>query len=202
MVTFVSGPPRGHVGWRFRNLAAAEAARKAALVSSLRPIFGPPGAYFGLSWGPFWALLGPILGLLSPLGPLGRSGAAPGSILGCSWAAPGLSWGPLGALQGRSWPLWGRSGPLLGSSGAVLAASWASFGASWAGLGRRKRIVTKPCKNHGFSMVLAWFLGLWGPSWGLLAASGGALGGPWSPLGRLWALRGRPGLAWASVGPS
>ena len=146
LVKFVAGPPRGHVGWRFRNLAAAEAARKAALlsalvVSSLRPIFGPPGAYFGLSWGPFWALLGA----------LGAPGA-PGSILGCSWAAPGLSWGPLGALQGRSWPLWGRSGPLLGSSGAVLAASWAFFGASWAGLGRRKRIVTKPRKKHGFSI--------------------------------------------------
>ena len=185
MVKFVAGPPRGHVGWRFRNLAAAEAARKAALlsalvVSSLRPIFGPPGAYFGFSW----AIL------------------APGPLPGRSWVAPGLSWGPLGALQGRSWPLWGRSGPLLGSSGAVLAASWASFGASWAGLGRRKRVFTTPCKNHGFSMVLAWFLGLWGPSWGSWRPLGGALGGPWSPLLRPWALRGRFGLAWASVGPS
>ena len=109
LVKFVAGPPRGHVGWRFRNLAAAEAARKAALlsalvVSSLRPIFGPPGAYFGLSWGPFWA---PILDLLAPL----PSSAA----LGRSGAALGRSWAPLG-------PSWRLLGPPLGRLGRLLAA--------------------------------------------------------------------------------
>ena len=110
LVKFVAGPPRGHVGWRFRNLAAAEAARKAALlsalvVSSLRPIFGPPGAYFGLSWGPFWA---PILDLLAPLGPL----VDPGLLLG----SPGVPLAPSRAALGRS--------------GAALGRSWAPLGPS------------------------------------------------------------------------
>ena len=163
-------------------------------------------AHFWPSWSLFWALLGPILGPPGAhFGPLIALGA-PGPLRGRSWVDPGLLLGRSWALLGSPWrppgPLLAALGPLWAALGLVLAASWASFGASWAALGRRKRVFTKPCKNHGFSMVLAWFLGLWGPSWGLLAASGGALGGPWSPLGRLGCLRGRPGLAWASVGPS
>ena len=134
LVTFVSGPPRGHVGWRFRNLAAAEAARKAALlsalvVSSLRPIFGPPGAYFGLSWGPFWASY-------RPWGPWAAPGPLPASLgpsLARSWGPLGPILAALGPLLGRSWldlrpllaplgPVLGPAGPLLGPLGPLLAA--------------------------------------------------------------------------------
>ena len=129
LVKFVAGPPRGHVGWRFRNLAAAEAARKAALlsalvVSSLRPIFGPPGAYFGLSWGPFWA---PILDLLAPLGPL----VDPGLLLGRSWALLGSPWRPPGPLLAALGPLWAALGLLWGRPSGFLGLLWGVLGGSW-----------------------------------------------------------------------
>ena len=132
LVKFMAGPPRGHVGWRFRNLAAAEAARKAALlsalvVSSLRPIFGPPGAYFGFSWGPFWALLGPILDLLAPLGPL----VDPGLLLGRSWALLGSPWRPPGPLLAALGPLWAALGLLWGRPSGFLGLLWGVLGGSW-----------------------------------------------------------------------
>ena len=42
-------------------------------------------------------------------------------------------------------------------------------------------------------MVLAWFLGLWGLSWGLLAASGAALGALLGACGLSGAVPGWPG---------
>ena len=169
--------------------------------------------------GPSWAkprffrvlasggLLGPILALLAAPG-------APEALLGCSWASPGLplgrSWALLGGPGRLPGSLLAALGPLLarpwaapGLCWAVLAASLASFGGSWAALGREKRCVTKPCKNHGFCMVFAWFRAFWGPLGALLAALGWLLGRPqWSwvalggrpkwPLGAFWVALGRP----------
>ena len=130
LVKFVAGPPRGHVGWRFRNLAAAEAARKAALLSALVVSFLSE-AHCWPSWSLFWALLGPILGAhfgpLSALGAPGRSWAAPGPLLG----SPGVPLAPSRAALGRSGAalaalglLWGRPSGFLGLLWGVLGGSW------------------------------------------------------------------------------
>ena len=159
-----------------------------ALVSSCVVCWASPGPFLGLSWASLGTHFGPPKGHFgTPGGPwsfralLGLFQAAPGQLLGRSWRALGAPWG-------HPWRLLGLSWPAPGLSGAVLAASWASFGASWAALGRRKRVFTKPCKNHGFCVVFAWFRAFWGPLGALLAALG-------------WLL-GRPKWSWVALGPS
>ena len=82
--------------------------------------------------GPFWSVLGVLLGALGPL-------------LGLSWAIleaidqkrgrflfPPPPRGPKNRLLG---PSWGALGALLGALGAVLGLSWASLGAVLGHLG-------------------------------------------------------------------
>ena len=92
---------------------------------------GPPGISFEASWGPFWGLLG--------------------TLLGASWGPLGASWGLLGAEGSKLlfgslvWaPSWSRLGRLLGRLGGLLGLrpSWcllwpfcAHLEASWAVLG-------------------------------------------------------------------
>ena len=122
-----------------------------ALVSSCVVCWASPGPFLGLSRASLGTHVGPPEGHFGSWRPLGLSG--------CSWAAP---WPvltdpgrPLGSLLAALGSLLARPWAAPGLSGAVLAASWASFGASWAALGRRKRVFTKPCKNHGFCRVVA-----------------------------------------------
>ena len=126
----------------------------------LCPLVSYAGPPLGLFWASPGALLGPILGLrrailglLAAPGAPGPSWASSRLLLGSSLAGPGSR--TLGSLLAALGPLLARPWAAPGHSGAVLAASWASFGASWAALGRRKRVFTKPCKNHGFCMVFA-----------------------------------------------
>ena len=72
-------------------------------LQAFRKALGEP---LGASWGPFGALLGTPW---RPLGPLGRSGAAPGPsgslpgpLLGASWVDLGGSWAALGPILARS----------------------------------------------------------------------------------------------------
>ena len=146
------------------------------------------------------------------LGLKNRRFSHPGSLSGrlrVPWAAPGPLPGPSRPLQGRPWVVLGRSheplGPLWVALGALLGRPWASpdlswtvLGASWASPGpplgalgpllEAKCDVTKPHKNHGFSLG---FAGVWG-SGDPPGASWGPLGGPCGLLAALGRLLGRP----------
>ena len=130
------------------------------------------GSSFEASWGLFWPLLGPVLGLLGGWGLLGASVGVLGDFRAPFWRSLGPSWAPLGPSWGPLGRSWGALGGLLGRLGVVL-------GASWAVLERRKGEKARKPKTYKNLREINDF-GLLGPSW---EGSWGSLGTSWRPLG-------------------
>ena len=159
---------------------------------------GDLGAILGVTFGPSWSHLGPILASLGP-----------------PWGLLGLSSGNLGAIWPRSFQ-WHTS---LEPAWALWALSWALSGPSWAHLGtlREPRTLQKPRFSIGFGAFplfapLRFTLphlelrdAVLAPSWVILGPVGAIFGPSCSALGPILASLRPPwgllGVSFGNLGP-
>ena len=144
------------------------------------------GSSFEASWGLFWPLLRPVLGLLGGLGPV--------------WGLCGRPWGFVGAFLALPWTVLGASWAVLGPSWAVVGASWGPLGPSWGGLGGvLGRLGVSENRKVVYAGNVRFPTGM-GRFWPLGALLGGLLGLSWGVFGTCWTVLGPSWASWGHLG--